>query len=392
MDRKCETEKPQRLMSLDALRGADMFCIIGGSSLVLALCTLFGAKDCWLAEQMTHVGWHGFRHHDTIFPLFLFLAGVSWPFSYASQVAKGRTTAAILRKMAFRVVALVFFGLATSDFFAFNVENFRYDSVLAHIAVCWAGAALFSIFVKSWKVRLAVAGGMLVAHWATLFFFTAPDAAALLASTDPAVAKKVATYAAYGTDNFSFTGNIAGWFDRTFMPGRLHEGIFDPDGLFAKLSGIPLALLGVLAGEFLRRTDVSGNRKTLVLLGAGVACTAACLAWEPWCPINKKIWTSTFVLAAGAYSFASLALFYWIVDVLGWRRWAFFFRVIGMNAITIYLLMRFVRFHEISKFFFSGVAGWGDGNWSKVALVAGQILVEWLLLLFLYRKNTFLKV
>lgn len=392
MDMQCETEKSQRLMSLDALRGADMFCIIGGSSLVVALCALFGAKDCWLAEQMTHVAWHGFRHHDTIFPLFLFLAGVSWPFSYASQVAKGRTTAAILRKMAFRVVALVFFGLATSDFFAFNVRAFRFDSVLAHIAVCWGGAALFSVFVKSWKVRLAVAGGMLVAHWAALFFFTAPDAAALLASTDPAVAKKVASYAAYGTDNFSFTGNIAGWIDRTFMPGRLYEGIFDPDGLFAKLSGIPLAMLGVLSGEFLRRTDVSGNRKALVLLGAGVACTAACLAWEPWCPINKKIWTSTFVLAAGAYSFASLALFYWIVDVLGWRRWAFFFRVIGMNAITIYLLMRFVRFHEISKFFFSGVAGWGDGNWSKVALVAGQILVEWLLLLFLYRKNTFLKV
>ena len=385
-------DKSKRLMSLDALRGADMLCIMGGSGLVMALCALFGAKDCWLATQMTHVAWHGFRHHDTIFPLFLFLAGVSWPFSYASQVAKGRTTAAILRKMAFRVAALVFFGLATSDFFAFNVKAFRYDSVLAHIAVCWGGAALLSIFVKSWKVRLAIAGGLLAVHWATLFFFTAPDAAALLASTDPAVAKKVASYAAYGTDNFSFTGNIAGWFDRTFMPGRLYEGIFDPDGLFAKMSGIPLALLGVCAGELLRQTDVTGNRKTLVLLGAGTVCAVACFAWEPWCPINKKIWTSTFVLAAGAYSFATLALFYWIIDVLGCRRWAFFFRVIGMNAITIYLLMRFVQFRAISNFFFSGVAGLGDGSWSKAVLIAGQIIVEWLLLLFLYRKNTFLKV
>ena len=176
------------------------------------------------------------------------------------------------------------------------------------------------------------------------------------------------------------------------MPGRLYEGIFDPDGLFAKISGMPLALLGVCAGELLRRTDVSGNRKTLVLLGAGAVCMIACFAWEPWCPINKKIWTSTFVLAAGAYSFFTLALFYWVIDVLGWRRWAFFFRVIGMNAITIYLLMRFVQFRAISHFVFSGVAGLGDGSWSKVALIAGQILVEWLLLLFLYRKNTFLKV
>ena len=385
-------DKPKRLMSLDALRGADMLCIMGGSGLVMALCALFGAKDCWLAEQMTHVAWHGFRHHDTIFPLFLFLAGVSWPFSYASQVAKGRTTAAILRKMAFRVVALVFFGLATSDFFAFNVKAFRYDSVLAHIAVCWGGAALLSVFVKSWKVRLAIAGGLLVVHWSTLSFFTAPDAAALLASTDPAVAKKVASYAAYGTDNFSVTGNIAGWFDRTFMPGRLHEGIFDPDGLFAKISGIPLAMLGVLAGELLRRTDVSGSRKTLLLLGAGAVCMVACFVWKPWCPINKKIWTSTFVLAAGAYSFAMLAIFYWIVDVKGWRRWTFFFRVIGMNAITIYLLMRFVQFRAISKFFFSGVAGLWDGSWPNVVLIAGQILIEWLVLFYMYRKETFLKV
>ena len=385
-------EKNERLMSLDALRGADMFFIMGGSGLIMALCALFGAKDGWLAEQMTHVAWHGFRHHDTIFPLFLFLAGVSWPFSYASQIAKGRTISAILQKMAFRVAALVFFGLATADFFAFKVESFRYDSVLAHIAVCWAGAALLSMFVKSWKARLAIAGGLLVVHWAALFFFTAPDAAALLASTDPAAAKKVAEYAAYGTDSFSFTGNIAGWIDRTFMPGRLHEGIFDPDGLLAKVSGIPLAMMGVLAGELLRSKSFSGNRKTLLLLAAGLGVLALTFCWKPWCPVNKKIWTSTFVLASAAYALFALALFYWIIDVRGWRRWAFFFRVIGMNAITIYLTMRFVQFRAMSNFFFSGVAGLGEGAWPNVVLIAGQIAFEWLLLWWLYRKSTFLKV
>ena len=379
-------------MSLDALRGADMFFIMGGASLIVALCSLFGAQDCWLALQMKHVDWHGFRHHDTIFSLFLFLAGVSWPFSYASQIAKGRSTSAILLKMAFRVAALVFFGLATADFFAFKVEKFRYDSVLAHIAVCWAGAALLSMFVKNWKVRLAIAGGLLVAHWASLFFFTAPDAAALLASSDPAVAKKVASYAAYGTDSFSFTGNIAGWIDRTFMPGRLHEEIFDPDGLLAKVSGIPLAMMGVLAGELLRSKSFSGNRKTLLLLAAGLGALVLTFCWKPWCPVNKKIWTSTFVLASAAYAFFALALFYWIIDVRGWRRWAFFFRVIGMNAITIYLAMRFVQFRAMSNFFFSGVAGLGDGAWAKVALITGQIAVEWLFLWWLYRKGTFLKV
>ena len=385
-------EKSKRLMSLDALRGADMLCIMGGSSLVVALCALFGAKDCWLATQMTHVAWHGFRHHDTIFPLFLFLAGVSWPYSLAGQQARGRSTAAIVRKILVRMVLLIILGFASSTFFAFDFANVRYAQVLGHIGIGWAVAALLALFVRSVAVRMGVLALILVGYWALLAFVPAPDAAALLASTDPAVAKKVASYAAYGTDGFSFVGNLVGWVDRQILPGKMHELVFDPEGILSSIPAVATAMLGVFSGELLRRTDVSGNRKTLVLLGAGVACTVAFLVWEPWCPINKKLWSSTFVLAAGAYSFAVLALFYWIVDVKGWRRWTFFFRVIGMNAITIYLLMRFVQFRAISKFFFSGVAGLGNGDWSNVALCAGQIAIEWLLLLYLYRKDTFLKV
>ena len=384
--------KSGRLMSLDALRGADMLFIMGFSSAVISFCAWIGLKDCWVATQMTHVAWHGFRHHDTIFPLFLFLAGVAWPFSYASQVAKGRTTAAILRKIGFRVLALFFLGMVSANFFAFKFETYRYDSVLAHIAVCWAGAALLYMFVRNWKVRLAIIFALLAVHWAVQYFLTAPDAAALLASTDPAVAKKVASYAVYGTDNFSFTGNIAGWIDRTFMPGRLHEGIFDPDGLLAKVSGIPLALLGVLAGELLRSERFSGNRKTLILLGAGLTALAQTFAWTPWCPVNKKIWTATFVLASASYAFILLAVFYWIIDVKGFRKWSFFFRVIGLNSITIYVAMRFVGFSQMSKFFFGGIAGFGDKDWSSFVFAMGAVAIEWLVLFFLYRKNTFLKV
>ena len=385
-------DKSGRLMSLDALRGADMLFIMGFSSAVISFCAWIGLKDCWLATQMTHVAWHGFRHHDTIFPLFLFLAGVAWPFSYASQEAKGRTTAAILRKIGLRVLALFFLGMVSANFFAFKFETYRYDSVLAHIAVCWAGAALLYMFVRSWKVRVAIVFALLAMHWALQYFLTAPDAAALLASTDPAVAKKVASYAAYGTDNFSFTGNIAGWIDRTFMPGRLHEGIFDPDGLLAKVSGIPLALLGVLAGELLRSERFSGNRKTLILLGAGLVALVLTFAWKPWCPVNKKIWTATFVLASASYAFILLAVFYWIIDVKGFRRWTFFFRVIGLNSITIYVAMRFVGFSQMSRFFFGGIAGFGDKDWSAFVFAMGTVAIEWLVLLFLYRKKTFLKV
>ena len=386
--------KSDRLMSLDALRGADMLFIMGFSGALVALCQLLGfGKDCWLATQMTHVIWHGFRHHDTIFPLFLFLAGVAWPFSYASQVAKGRSTGQILCKIGFRVAVLIVLGLFGTAFFSFQYERFRYDSVLAHIGICWGVSAILFMFIRSFYVRLIVALLLLLGHWLILVSFTAPDAAALLASTDPAVAKHVAMYAAYGTDCFSFTGNIAGWIDRTVMPGRLHEvGIFDPDGLLGKMTGVVTAMLGVFSGELLRKGNLSGNRKTLILAAAGAVSLALCLAWRPWCPVNKKIWTSTFILAAGAYSFFSLALFYWIVDVKKWRSWTLFFRVIGMNSITIYIMMRFVGFNQMSRFFFSGIAGLGNAQWSAFAILIGQIAIEWIVLYYLYRKKTFLKV
>ena len=158
--------------------------------------------------------------------------------------------------------------------------------------------------MKGFWTRLAIAASLLIAHFIALAAFTAPDAAEILASTDPAVAKRVASYAAYGTGPFSFAGNIAGWIDRTVMPGRLTEIIFDADGLLAKVTGSALAMLGVFTGDLLRRSDLSGNRKTVVLLGAAAVSLALCLAWGAWCPVNKKMWTSSYILAAASYSFA----------------------------------------------------------------------------------------
>lgn len=385
-------EKKERLMSLDALRGADMLCIMGVSEAVVALCGIFGMPDCWLAMQMQHVAWHGFRHHDTIFPLFLFLAGVAWPFSFAGQVARGRSQAAILRKVVVRMLILVFLGFATTRFFAFDFGKVRYASVLGHIGVGWAVAATTSMFVRGVRTRIALIVAILVGYWALLSFVVAPDAAAIVASSDPAIASKVASYSQYGTDGFSFVGNMVGWFDRRFLPGSLYEIVFDPEGILSAVSAVATALMGVLAGELLRRTDVSGSRKTALLLASAAVCAAICAAWTPWCPVNKKLWTPTFVLLSGAYSLAMLALFYWIVDVKKWRSWTFPFRVVGMNALTIYLMMRVVGFRSMSKFFFSGVASLGDASWSALVLSLGHALIGWLVLYFLYRKGTFFRV
>ena len=387
-------EPNKRLMSLDALRGADMLFIMGFSGAVVALCQLLGfGSDCWLAKQMFHADWHGFNQRDTIFPLFLFLAGVSWAFSLSAQRERGRTAAQIVLKVLKRVFTLWFLGLAMyTALWKFDFRGLRYDPVLAHIGICWGVAALVTLFVKGFWTRLAIAASLLIAHFVAIAAFTAPDAAEILASTDPAVAKRVASYAAYGTGPFSFAGNIAGWIDRTVMPGRLTEIIFDADGLLAKVTGSALAMLGVFTGDLLRRSDLSGNRKTVALIGAAAVSLALCLAWSAWCPVNKKMWTSSYILAAASYSFAALAVFYWAIDVKGWRRWTFFFRVIGMNSITIYMLMAFVGFQAMSQRFFVGVAELGNEHWGAMVYALGQVAIEWLVLLWMYRKGAFLKV
>jgi predicted acyltransferase len=157
--------------------------------------------------------------------------------------------------------------------------------------------------------------------------------------------------------------------------------------------GSATAMLGMFAGDLLRsgRASLTGARKALYLALIGLAVGLAGWGVSFSCPIIKKLWTPSFMLVVGGYSFVVLALFYWIIDVRGWRKWAFFFKVIGMNAITIYILMRIVDFAGISKFFFSGIADMGDKPWQVLVLTIGRIAIEWLLLLYLYRKKTFLR-
>ena len=157
---------------------------------------------------------------------------------------------------------------------------------------------------------------------------------------------------------------------------------------------IVTALLGMFTGQFVRLPEekVSGGRKVLYLLGASVVLLAAGLLWSKVFPINKALWSSSFVLVVGAYSVAMFALFYWLIDVKGWRRWTTFFKVVGMNSITIYLAQRIINFGGIRDFFFGGLAGLFPEPVGNVILDAAYIAVCWLFLYFLYKKKVFLKV
>ena len=197
-------------------------------------------------------------------------------------------------------------------------------------------------------------------------------------------------------DPLSREGNIVGYIDRLFLPGRLlyNNGNFDPEGLLSAIPAVVTAMLGIFTGELIRipNEKISGNRKTTWMLIGALVLGIIAWAFEGILPINKQLWSSTFVCAVGAYSLAMMALFYYIIDVRGWQKWTFPFRIIGMNSITIYMVQRIVNFGGISRFFLGGIAGLCNEQWGAVINSAGFVMVGWLFLYFLYRQKIFLKI
>lgn len=364
-----------RLWSLDALRGFDMLFIMGFSGFVIALCALSDAPFAgWLAEQMRHVKWDGFQHHDTIFPLFLFIAGVSFPYSLATQRAKGMSEKQIHLKILRRALILIALGVVYNGFFKLDFENMRIASVLGRIGVAWAVAALLYIHCGV-RTRGIIALVVLLGYWALSVLVPAPDAVA-------------------GADALSREGCLVGYIDRILLPGRLIYDTFDPEGLLSTLPAVVTAMLGNFAGEWVRQPEqkVSGNRKAAYMAVAGAVMALVAWGWNEVLPVNKMLWSSSFVVAVGGYSLLMFALFYYIIDVRGWRRWTLFFRVIGLNSITIYLAQKIIDFRKVARFFLGGVADMCPEDWGNVILAGGYVVACWLFLYFLYKKETFLKV
>ena len=380
-----------RLGSLDALRGFDMLFISGLSQFLIAICAILGSPECWLAEQMRHVAWTGLHHHDTIFPLFIFLAGASWPFSLASQRARGRSDFAIILKLVRRAIVFVLLAAILGGLLTFDWPNVRYLDVLNTIGICGGIAAIIYMYVPDWRKRVVICLVILLGYYLLLRFVPAPDAATIPLPVSPQW---------QGRGPFSLVGNLCGYVDRKLLPGLYYTyvdangvGIFEEDGILRHVSAVVTAMLGMFAGEIVRMQSVSGNKKSVALLGCAAVCLVLALIGCPFCPIIMKIWSSTYVLAAGAYSFAIFAVFYWLIDVKGFRGWAFPLQVVGLNSITIYLLNRTGLMPPIAKYFFGGMASLSDHlGYSAAVISFGVLALNWLILYWLYRKQAFLKV
>lgn len=365
----------KRLLSLDTLRGFDMFWIMGGEEIFYVLAKTTGwSWAIFMASQFQHPDWNGFRPYDLIFPLFLFMAGVSTPFSIGSRLEKGDDRLAITRKVITRGLLLALLGVIYNNgLFMKALEDTRFPSVLGRIGLAGMFAQLIYIYFNQ-RAQYIWYVGLLLGYWALMMLVPVPGC---------------------GAGVLTMECNLASYIDRQLVPGHLYKTIHDPEGLFSTIPAIANALLGIFAGNILRNHQAhkSQQQKTLQLLAAGAILFVLGWIWDLVFPVNKNLWTSSFSLVTGGLSLILLSIFYWIIDVKGFKGWTFFFMVIGMNSILIYLAGEFIDFEYAAKFFFEGLiklisSGWVEGLLS----VLGFLAVKWGFLYFLYKKKTFLRV
>jgi len=367
-----ETRPSQRLYSLDALRGFDMFWIMGAEDFFheLMLSTNHPVTN-WIGIQLSHVGWNGFRFYDLIFPLFLFMSGVSTPYSVGRDMEKGIDKSKLLLRIIKRGLILVLLGIIYNNGLHFKeLAQIRFPSVLGRIGLAYMFACIIYLYASQ-RFQYVWFVGILIGYWLLMRFTAAPG---------------------FPAGDMTMEGNFASWFDRTVLPGRLHLKIHDPEGLLSMIPAICTGLLGIFAGNFLKNSPLEISRKAPSLALAGVVCLILGGFWDMFFPINKNLWTSSFVLYVGGCSLLLLAVFYYVIDVLGYRRWAFFFMVIGMNSILIYMSVKFIDWYYTSESLFQWAGQLAGEAYYGVAIAAGVIIVKWAFLWLMYRNKIFLRV
>jgi predicted acyltransferase len=349
-----------RVASLDALRGFDMFWIIGGDAIVRSLPAIQASPwTRFLAGQVEHKPWAGFTFYDLVFPLFLFIIGAVFPFSLLKRVEAGKARARVYRHIIKRTLVLILLGLLAGGILGFDLADMRWTGVLQRIGVCYF---LVAVLVLNTKVRtqVGVFVGILLLYWAAMALIPVPG---------------------HGAGVMTPEGSLHSYIDQKVMPGRISAEFYGPGDSLGAISTFPAAcslLLGVFAGTWLKSNG-------------GIFCLAVGYLWGLVFPIIKHIWTSSYVLWAGGWCLLLMALFYWLIDVKGWSRWAFFFVVIGTNAILIYFGQEVVDFDGIAKFFLIG-ARQHAGLMAPLIIPIGALAAKWLSLRFLYRHKIFFKV
>ncbi len=372
---------PGRLMCLDVFRGllvAGMILVDNGDD-----------KSYW---ALRHAEWNGWTPADFIFPSFLFLVGVSMVFSYSARMQRGESRAQILWHAFKRSLLLIAIGLFVNGFPFIGIDwhSFRFEGVTQRIALCYFVAAILMLWSNRRGQIIAIAA-CLLGYWAILRFVPVPG------------------FGMPGRDVpfMDQNGNIAAWLDRKLFVGHLYNGNRDPEGIIHTIPAIATTLIGVLTGSWLRSGRDRGTT-AIRMASFGILGLAAGEVWNLWFPINKNLWTSSFVVFAGGFSLVFLALLYWVTEIQQWRgAWTMPILVFGMNAIAGFVADSFVYGPGYS-WTIKGPNGTAVllhdavqarletlvANPANAALIftVASVLFCWVLLWLLWRKRVFLKV
>jgi predicted acyltransferase len=360
----------QRLVSLDALRGFDMFWIVGAEDMVHALRKIRpGTVVNFLSDQMQHKAWDGVAFYDLIFPLFIYIVGVSLVFSLSRSLgAVGR--AATMRRVLTRSALLYLIGILYYGGLSEGVDKIRLLGVLQRIALCYLFTSLI-FCVSRLRTMIVVCVTLLVGYWALMTLVPVPG---------------------HGAGNLAEGANLANYIDSRYLPLRKWDGDHDPEGLLSTLPAIATCLMGVFAGLLLKSVRIANRKKVLYLTAAGAGCVLLGFLWGLQFPVIKKIWTSSYVLVAGGYSCLFLGAFYLIVEIFGATRWAMPFVWIGMNPITIYLAHNIVDFRSLALRLVGGPLQRFLGSYGELLVTSAILGLSFLLVRFLYRRKIFLRL
>src|SRR5919205_1940083 len=298
-----------RMLSLDAFRG-----------ITIAGMILVNNPGTWSAiySPLEHAAWHGWTPTDLVFPFFLFIVGVSITLSLARRAEAGGSKRDLYVKILRRTLIIFGLGLALTAFPYNDAAGFRIPGVLQRIAVCYFFASVIFLNTR-WRAQAAIAAALLIIYWAAMKLIPVPGfGAGVLDSKE---------------------GNLAAYIDRAVLGGHVWNlgKVYDPEGILSTVPSIATALAGVLTGHLLR-TRREPVEKVAAMFVAGVACVVAGWAWNFWFPVNKALWSSSYVLLTAGLALQLLACCYWLIDMKGYRRWSLPFVVFGSNALAVFFL------------------------------------------------------
>lgn len=377
-EQRADSPPSGRLISLDVFRG-----------LTIAGMVLVNNAGNWNAvyPPLAHAAWNGWTPTDLIFPFFVFIIGVAIPLAFERRKAAGGSQRDLHLKILRRSVIIFGLGLLVLNAFPYTLDKWqhlRIPGVMQRLALCYLFAALIFLMTKV-RTQILIAAGLLIGYWLLMKLIAAPG---------------------YARGDLSLEGSLASWLDRTLMPGHTYKPMYDPEGLLSTVPAISTALFGVLAGQWLMQRR-EAFEKVAGLFAVGALCVIVGYVWDWAFPINKALWTSSYVMFTGGLALQLLALCYWAIDLKGYRRWAQPFVVFGVNALALYvlssLLFKVLLFIKAIKL--DGTEGtlrdwiyerifatWLSPMNASLAFALAYLALWWLLMLVLYRRKIFIKV